>query len=174
MEWGDFCHSTIWPCMHWPGWNSFWNDRVKALYSFIDFPLIPRLSFYKKGIDEVENQSSYAGLLCSLYYHSFFVGAKGPAAIEFSRQEKSRQNRLMEQLNLFEAHKKDLLKNHFLIIQFFDNLSLYLCIQEPGTPKAEEFPWFNYGFPEFFPLQTDIKLLENGWTLNGYYFVLVL
>lgn len=139
----------------------FWNDKVKRPYSFIDFPLVPKLTFYKKGIDEVEQQSRYAGLLCSLHYHSFLVGAKEPAAIEFAKQEKSRQHRLMEQLNLFESHKEDLLKSHFLIVQFCDDLSLYLCMQEPGTPKADEFSWFKDGFSELFPFTDGQKIVAE-------------
>jgi hypothetical protein len=139
----------------------FWNDRAKEPYSFIEFPLILKLTFYKKGIDEVEKQSPYAGLLCSLHYNSFLVGDKEPAAIEFSRQEKARQHRLMEQLNLFEAHKEDLLKIHFLMVQFCDDLSLYLCMQEPGTPKADEFPWFKDGFREIFSFTDGLKIIAE-------------
>ncbi|MGG3448564.1 DUF3891 family protein [Domibacillus aminovorans] len=148
------------------GWTDldetpFWNDRVKAPYSFIDFPLVPRLTFYKKGIDEVERQSPYAGLLCSLHYCFFLVGAKEMDAIEFSRQENARQHRLMEQLNLFGAHKEDLLNIHLPIIQFCDALSLYLCMQEPGTPKTEELPWFKDGFRENFPFTDGHKIIAK-------------
>lgn len=139
----------------------FWNDRYKCPYSFIDFPLMPKLNFYKKGIDEVENQSPYAGLLCSLHYHSFLIGAKDPAAIEFLRSEKARQHHLMEQLNLYETDKQDLLKIHFLMVQFCDDLSLYLCLQEPGTPKEEEFPWFKNGFRQIFPFTNGKNIMAN-------------
>ncbi|MDP4106153.1 MAG: DUF3891 family protein [Bacillota bacterium] len=139
----------------------FWNDRYKCPYSFIDFPLMPKLNFYKKGIDEVENQSPYAGLLCSLHYHSFLIGAKDPAAIEFIRSEKARQHHLMEQLNLYETDKQNLLKIHFLMVQFCDDLSLYLCLQEPGTPKEEEFPWFKNGFRQIFPFTNGKNIMAN-------------
>ncbi len=141
--------------------SPFWNDSAKKPYSFIDFPLVPKLTFYKKGISEVERQSPYAGLLCSLHYHSFLIGAKERAAIEFSKQEKARQDRLMKQLNLLEVHEKDLLENHFLMVQFCDDLSLYLCMQEPGTPKAEEFPWFKDGFWQIFPFTDGHKIIAE-------------
>jgi hypothetical protein len=139
----------------------FWNDRYKCPYSFIDFPLMPKLTFYKKGIDEVEVQSPYAGLLCSLHFRTFLNGAKEPAAIEFTRYEKARQDRLMEQLNLYEADKEDLLKIHFLMLQFCDDLSLYLCLQEPGTPKEEEFLWFKDGFRQIFPFTNGQNIIAN-------------
>ncbi|WP_261134406.1 DUF3891 family protein [Bacillus sp. Marseille-Q3570] len=137
----------------------FWNDKDKSPYSFIDFPLIPKLTFYKKGINEVEKQSTYAGLLCSLHYHSFLIGAKEPAAIEFSRQEKARQHRLMEQLDL--PDNEDILNDHFLMVQFCDDLSLYLCMQEPGTPKEEEFSWFKEGFRQRFPFADGRKIVAE-------------
>lgn len=146
--------------------NPFWNDRDKRPYSFIDFPVVPKLTFYKKGIDEVEKQSPYAGLLCSLHYQSFYIGAKEPVAVEFFRQEKNRQHRLKEQLNLFETTKEDLLKFHFLMVQFCDDLSLYLCMQEPGTPKEEEFPWFKNGFQEIFPFTNGQRIIAQ-W-LNSH------
>ncbi|MED1472405.1 DUF3891 family protein [Bacillus salipaludis] len=138
-----------------------WNDGTKKPYSFIEFPLLPKLTFYKKGIDKIEKQSPYAGLLCSLHYHSFLVGSKKLAAIEFSKQEKARQYRLMEQLNLFEAHKEDLLNFHFLMVQFCDDLSLYLCMQDPGTPKKDEIPWFKNGFREIFPFTDGQKIIAE-------------
>ncbi|MDR4947653.1 DUF3891 family protein [Neobacillus cucumis] len=138
-----------------------WNDGAKMPYTFIDFPLIPRLTFYKKGIDEVENQSPYAGLLCSLHYHSFMIGNKEPAAVTFTRQEKARQHRLMKQLNLLTDHEEDLIKLYFQMVQFCDNLSLYLCMQEPGTPKADEFPWFKEGFPEIFSFTNGHKIIAE-------------
>lgn len=144
----------------------FWNDRDKRPYSFIDFPVLPKLVFYKKGIDEVEKQSPYAGLLCSLHYQSFFIGVKEPAAIEFTRQEKTRQHRLMEELNLSEADKEDLVKFHFLMVQFCDDLSLYLCMQEPGTPKEDEFPWFKDGFQEIFPFTSGQKIMAEWLNCN--------
>lgn len=139
----------------------FWNDRYKCPYSFIDFPLIPKLTFYKKGIDEVAIQSPYAGLLCSLHFQSFFIGANEPAAIEFIRHEKARQHRLMKQLHLYEADKEALVNIHFLMVQFCDDLSLYLCMQEPGTPKEDEFPWFKDGFREIFPFTNGQKIIAN-------------
>jgi len=139
----------------------FWNDRAKSPYSFIDFPINLRMTFYTKGIDQLERQSPYAGLLCSMHFHSFFVESKELAAIEFAKQEKARQSRLIEQLNLFESGSKELLHLHFLLIQFCDNLSLYLCLQEPGTPKTEEFPWFKNGFPELFPFANGRKIMAE-------------
>jgi hypothetical protein len=144
----------------------FWNDRYNCPYSFIDFPLLPKLTFYKKGIEEVEKQSPYAGLLCSLHYHSFLYAAKEPAAIEFTKQEKARQHRLMEQLNL-DSNEQDVLKHHFLMVQFCDDLSLYLCMQEPGTPKEDEFPWFKDGFRETFSFTNGEKIMAEWLDLKN-------
>lgn len=141
--------------------SPFWNDKTQTPYSFIDFPMVPRAVFYKKGIDEVESQSLYAGLLCSMHYQSFLTNAKEPAVQKLFKHEEARQSRLRKQLNLVEAAAVKALQFHFQLTQFCDNLSLYLCIQEPGTPKEQEFPWFKDGFPEIFPFTGGKKIIAE-------------
>jgi hypothetical protein len=35
----------------------FWNDKADAPYTFMDFPLGPKLVFYQKGVDEVKSKA---------------------------------------------------------------------------------------------------------------------
>nr|AYQ72090.1 DUF3891 family protein [Cohnella candidum] len=51
-----------------------WNDRDAKPFSFMDYPLLPKLTHYRLGIDEVQAQSEYAALLCSMHYCSFMAG----------------------------------------------------------------------------------------------------
>ncbi|MBP3950145.1 DUF3891 family protein [Bacillus suaedae] len=139
----------------------FWNDADHRPYSFIDFPLVPKLTFYKKGIDEVEDHSPYAGLLCSMHYHSFLDGSKEPAAIDFTIHEQARQANIKKQLPPDHSDSESL-QFHYKLIQFCDNLSLYVCMQEPGTPKEEEFPWFKDGFREMFDFANG-KKIQSEW-----------
>src|SRR5690625_5024251 len=37
----------------------FWDDEKEAPYSFISFPILPKLIFYKYGIDMVEDVDPY-------------------------------------------------------------------------------------------------------------------
>lgn len=48
--------------------------HAKELYphDFIHFPLQTKLDAYRRGVDEVEAQSAYAAILCSLHFCSFF------------------------------------------------------------------------------------------------------
>ena len=77
-----------------------WNDKSEKPYSFIDYPLPLKISFYKKGLDEVEKMSKYAGLLCSLHYTSFIQDSGEPTVREFWQEEKQRQEQLKMDLQL--------------------------------------------------------------------------
>jgi hypothetical protein len=126
----------------------FWNDREQTPYSFVDFPLIPKLVFYKLGVEEIEQRNPYAALLCSLHYSSFFQDRKEKASLDYLDDEWLRQKSLIRQLNLNENDIQGQMKFHFQLLQFCDNLSLYLCLNEPGVAKRNEHLWFRQGFPK--------------------------
>ncbi|GIP31654.1 hypothetical protein J2TS4_08640 [Paenibacillus sp. J2TS4] len=71
-----------------------WNDRTSLPFSFMDFPLLPKLTHYTYGLDQIERMNKYAGLLCSLHYASFgvFRNSTVPECIDFSRHECLRQH----------------------------------------------------------------------------------
>ncbi len=139
----------------------FWNDRSGAPYSFIDFPLVPKIAFYRKGIDEVERMNRYAALLCSLHYASFFERETHPAGVNYLREERERQRRLKRELRIDSQEAEDALQFHFELLQFCDRLSLYICLNEPGVKKADEFAWYREGFPhsERFPFAANRKIV---------------
>lgn len=128
----------------------FWNDEKGVPFSFTDFPLVPKLVFYQKGIDEVEQKSDYAAILCSMHYQSFFRGYREAAGVRFFNREQKRQQRLKQKRNITTDRQELLLHYHFTLLQFCDDLSLYLCLQEPGTPKHREISWFKNGFSQIF------------------------
>lgn len=122
-----------------------WNDRDRAPFSFMDYPLLPKLSLYKQGIDEVELRNPYAALLCSLHYASFsiFQTSERPECKEFYRHELERQARIKsERISLDEQA----LHSHFQLLQLCDDISLYVCLNRPGADKEEEHPWYRSGF----------------------------
>jgi hypothetical protein len=136
-----------------------WNDKNQVPFSFMDFPAKPKLYFYKKGIDEVETKDDYAALLCSLHYESFFRGANHHEDIvRFSNGEKERQYSIKKRLNI---HRPEVLKFHFDLLQFCDDLSLYVCLQEPGTKKEDEISWFKGGFQQLFPFTHHKKIMAH-------------
>ncbi|XEC94169.1 DUF3891 family protein [Paenibacillus tarimensis] len=138
-----------------------WNDRTKAPFSFSDYPLLPKLTHYKTGLDEIEAQSRYAGLLCSLHYASFFPDPNHPECIAFVQYEQERQERIIFDLQLTDW---EAINKHFLLLQLCDDLSLYVCLNEPGAAKEREHPWYRDGIKgsELFNEQAG-ELLTARW-----------
>lgn len=122
----------------------FWNDQKQAPFTFVDFPNPPKTIFYKHGIDEVERNDSYAGLLCSEHYTRFLGGAASQESKSFIQQEKERQQRIIQSMDSFD---EQLFNFHYGLLQFFDSLSLYVCLNKPGTAKEDEHPFFKEGIP---------------------------
>ncbi|WP_440117965.1 DUF3891 family protein [Paenibacillus sp. QZ-Y1] len=119
----------------------FWNDYSQSPYSFRDFPLRPRFVFYRKGIEEVREQNVYAGLLCSMMYTELFQNNLGANAQDdedirdYLNKEREQQSSWEQQLGGGEALKRRL-QSDVEIMLFCDQLSLFLCMEEPGTPAA--------------------------------------
>ena len=131
------------------GWEPFdrepfWNDAKQTPYTFIDFPLPAKLILYAKGIDEVETVDQYAAMLCSYHYCQFMLGSKNREVIQFVEQEKTRRLKLVKEIQGFE---EDVFFQHYGLLQIGDNLSLYVCINEPGVNKEQEHPFFIEGIP---------------------------
>ncbi len=135
-------HDRAWICLD---QTPIWNDQKHVPYSFMDYPLSPKLVMYTKGIDEVEMINQYAGLLCSIHFSSFvdIRDSRKSECIQFIEHEKNRQKRLNKQLNY---PKKEAINRHFQLLQLADALSLYICLNEPGATKSDEYPWFVDGF----------------------------
>ncbi|QHS23856.1 DUF3891 family protein [Virgibacillus sp. MSP4-1] len=126
------------------------NDETGAPYSFTDYPLTAKLASYEKGIDSVQNHSAYAGLLCSLHYSSFFSSeSTNPVIKSFISREMNRRKQLQSRNVAFQ--NGEILDCHFKWLQFCDDLSLYLCMNEPGVAKEDEVSWFQNGFRQTFP-----------------------
>lgn len=124
-----------------------WNDTATFPFSFIDHPVLPKLVMYELGVDETEEMSGYAALLCSMHYASFFKSipqdAKYEAELAFYHRELARQARLKEKLN----HPDEvMIKRHFQLLQLCDDISLYVCMNQKGVSKEQEHPWFKQGF----------------------------
>lgn len=138
-----------------------WNDKTEKPYSFIDYPLSLKITFYKKGLDEVEKMSKYAGLLCSLHYSSFIQDSSEPAVREFWTEEKQRQERVLKEMEMKGNEKKqETLMYHLDLLKFCDYLSLFICLNEPGDNKGSH-PFFRNGFPQLFSFVTDKPIVAH-------------
>jgi hypothetical protein len=141
-----------------------WNDKQHKPYSFIDFPVASKVTYYKKGIDEVEKMNKYASLLCSSHYVSFLQNDVNPSGRQFLMDEIKRQQHLLKELGI--GGKKDdtekIFIYHLNILKFCDNLSLYICLNQPGEKKVNEHPFYRNGFPQAFPF-------ANGNPIHGHW-----
>lgn len=148
------------------GWHQtdempFWDDLNNMPYDFLSYPVAPKLVFYKNGIDEVAQNDSYAGLLCSRHYVHLSMGDMDEADTRvFVKMEQERQDALKLGLKDFDA---DLFDFHYMLLSLCDNLSLYLCLNELGAPKTFEHKFFKDGiviptFQDFF--KTDMLHIE--------------
>lgn len=134
---------------HDAGWKPvdeqpFWNDQKQEPYSFIDFPTPLKTVFYKHGIDKVVQQDPYAGLLCSRHYMNFLLQETSDEAKAFVKQEKERQQLIIESLSDFD---KTVFDFHYALLQLCDSLSLFLCLNEPGVSMKDGHPFFRNGIP---------------------------
>ncbi|MBB5174499.1 DUF3891 family protein [Texcoconibacillus texcoconensis] len=124
------------------------GDRIPA--SFVNYPQKYKQQAYRKELAKLERSVPYAALLVSKHFASFFAGRLDKISQQFLREEKGRQERVKELLNLTEQDEKHL-NNHFQILQFCDHMSLFLCMNKPGAHKQEEILWFRDGFSQRFP-----------------------
>jgi len=114
-----------------PDREVLWNEASGRPYSFLDYPLAPKLAAQRRGIDAVEGHHPYAGCLCSMHYARFMVGSEDPVAVEFVEEETARQERLRGGMSLPEL---DNLERNFRFLRLCDGLSLYLFLYGPGEP----------------------------------------
>lgn len=126
-------------------YTPIWNDRNGLPFSFMDYPLLPKLLSYKLGLDEVESMNKYAGLLCSLHYTSFNHIKRSTLqdCLEFLQYENERQKKIKMLLGISD---ESLILRHFKLLQLCDEISLYMCMNEPGATKENEHLWYKNGF----------------------------
>ncbi|UQZ33268.1 DUF3891 domain-containing protein [Paenibacillus sp. PK3_47] len=126
----------------------FWNDAEGAPYSFIDFPVVPKLTFYKRGLNEIEAETAYGALLCSLHFERLIEvsGEQSPELTAYLKDEEERRSRIHRELEQSAPISEGELYYDARLLQFCDDLSLYLALNEPGSPKSEEHPWWTDGF----------------------------
>jgi hypothetical protein len=124
----------------WQGLDAFvrWNEGSGKPYSFANYPSGPKLRAYKEGLDLLEARNPYAACLCSMHYTSL-VGTSGDEA-GFRKSELRRQHRIQSTMTEEEFGN---LGQNFRLLQLCDDLSLFVCLNEPGR---NDHPWYENGF----------------------------
>jgi hypothetical protein len=135
-----------------------WNETTGRPYSFVDYPVAPKMEAYREGLDLLEAQDPYAACLCSMHYASFVRGARGAAEVGFREGEDRRQERLRGAMS---AQELENLERNFRLLQTCDDLSLFVCLNEPGRG---DHPWYREGFEfmgtKFVPAWEDRRTLR--------------
>ena len=117
-----------------------WDETTGRPYSFVDYPVEPKMEAYREGLDFLETQNSYAACLCSMHYASFVRDVEGAAEVRFRDGEDRRQERLKDAMS---AQELENLEHNFRLLQTCDDLSLFVCLNEPGR---NDHPWYKNGF----------------------------
>jgi hypothetical protein len=171
---GEFARrwaARIWPreaalhavANHDVGWRELdatvsWNEETGRPYSFVDYPVGPKLRAYASGLDLIESESPYAACLCSMHYGSFVRGAREEPEISFGESEVGRRRRIEASLS---DEERGSLEYNFRLLQLCDDLSLFVCLNEPGR---NDHPWYRDGFEfmgaRFKPVWEDERTLR--------------
>lgn len=110
------------------------KDPQGGIIDFVSYPIAERLEFYTTGIDELEQVDPYVAYMVSLHYSSFAGMAK---MTQFRAAESERRARLQPLLGRLAADVARDLK----WLQFFDVLSLHLCLTGPDVPTENLPVW---------------------------------
>lgn len=136
------------------GWDRFdrqplWNDKTNEPYTFIDLPLLIKTVLYTYGINLVEERNPYAAALCSAHYAHFLKKYEMKEVQQFVKKEALRRKRI---LNSFPEIDELTFRKHLSLLQFADNLSLFICLHEPGNNEKRH-RYFEKGIPLGKPLE---------------------
>lgn len=138
-----------------------WDDHLNAPYSFNEYPMLPKIVFYRIGIDELEEMHPYSALLSSMYYSVFedIQTSEREDCLEFVHGEEARQQRIS---GMYKGVQQETLLLHRQILQTCDGISLYVCLNAPGVGKEDEHEWFKDGIPGSEPFGGG-GLLQLSW-----------
>lgn len=120
----------------------FWNDLKKTPYTFTNYPTAPKTVLYRYGIEEVAQKDSYAALLCNRHYSRFLQKNPSEAAQKFIQEQKTWSKNVKASLDDFDQDSYDF---HYGILQMLDDISLFICLNEPGATGDELHPFFKNG-----------------------------
>jgi hypothetical protein len=119
-----------------------WNEASGRPYSFVDHPADEKVRAYAEGLDLLEARDGYAACLCSMHY-STLLREFGKTGVEarFVETEEIRQERLRAGMPGREA---ETLGRNLSLLKLCDGLSLFVCLNEPGS--SEQPPPYPEGF----------------------------
>lgn len=135
-----------------------WNDADHQPFSFRDFPANIRFLYYVKGLNEIQQVNEYDALICSLHFTTLARRFMNDDTNKFINHEQERQTRLQKRLGVVDQAQ---LQIHLNTLMLCDELSLFVCMEPPGTPR-DQYEWFAEGFRLSFP-NTYQSVLHADW-----------
>jgi hypothetical protein len=135
--------------------SPIWNEENNIPYDFVNYPTEKKLAIYKEGITNIEKLYPYCALLTSLHYCSFFNGRNDTEIQHFIVDEKKRQQKLMS------ICTSPTLTDDLNFLKFCDDLSLYVCLNEPGVGKDNEHAWYRDGIS--YKQADDVITFQVNW-----------
>lgn len=145
--------------LHDVGWIALdrrpeWNEEENRPYTFYDLPHLTKLPGRRAGVDRVEQEDAYAALLCSLHYPGLFPDYmhEQPEVVAFTTAEEERQARLAAALRAAgRAQELERVDHDLQLLRLWDEMSLFVAMNEPGVGKGDDHPWFRDGFKPVVP-----------------------
>jgi hypothetical protein len=143
------------------GWQALdepvrWNEETGKPYSFMDYPVKPRIQAYEEGLNFLEAHSPYAAYLCSMHYTSLIGDSELEA--RFRESEAGRQRKIKDAMTREELGN---LEHNLRLLRLCDDISLFVCLNEPGR---NDHPWYKNGFKfegaKFEPIWEDRRILR--------------
>jgi hypothetical protein len=133
-----------------------WNAKTGKPYSFTNYPILPKLRAYEEGIDLLETENPYAACLCSMHYATLVGDSE--VEVGFRESETQRQREIKDAMTGEELGN---LEYNFHLLRLCDDLSLFVCLNEPGR---NDHPWYRNGFRfegvKFEPIWEDSSTLR--------------
>lgn len=150
-----------------------WNEDSGSPYSFVDYPVEDKLKAQREGMDFVEMRDPYAAILCSMHYVSFVRHAKEGPEAGFRGHEEKRQERLRTGMSAGELEN---LERNLRFLKLCDGLSLFLCLNEPGSsdrppPYPEGFVFDGERFDPMWEDERTLRFDPNPFTKPFYILV---
>lgn len=147
------------------GWHyfdqqPFWNDETNAPHTFIDLPLLTKTVLYTYGVDLVEKRNPYAAALCSAHYTKFLQKYEKDEVKQYVANEQLRRKLILQN---YPEIDEETFEKHLALLQLADNMSLYICLHEPGN-NEDKHRYFARGI--FIPSaidSKDIQFIEASW-----------
>jgi hypothetical protein len=139
--------------MHDCGWidldeSPIWNETTEAPFSFLDYPQAPKLHAYTRGLNQIQVQDPYAALLCSLHYTSFFPIESDDKDVQvFLNNEADRRGTISIEVGSNpNAHGLANVERDLVWLKLLDDLSLFMCLNAPGSAPEHGIAWYKDGF----------------------------